>query len=65
MEAWIDGSWQTVAEGTTIGFKKLDRLEDPVTSSRVRLVVEDARAEPLIAEMGLYLAAPSAAGTPQ
>jgi alpha-L-fucosidase len=48
-------SWQTVAEGTTIGHKKLDRLAAPVTATQVRLVIEDARAEPLIAEMGLHL----------
>ena len=57
VEAWIAGSWQTVVEGTTIGYKKLDRLADPVTTSQVRLVIEDARAEPLIAEIGLHLQA--------
>jgi len=54
VEAWQDGAWQTVSEGTTIGYKKLDRLDEPVATSRVRLVVEDSRAEPLIAEVGLY-----------
>jgi alpha-L-fucosidase len=55
LEAWQGGSWETVAKGTTIGHKKLDRLAAPVTTDRVRLVVEDALAEPLIAEIGLYL----------
>jgi len=59
VEAWIADSWQTVAEGTTIGHKKLDRLAAPVTTTQVRLVIEDARAEPLIAELGLYLRPPS------
>lgn len=54
VEAWLDGGWKTVSRGTTIGFKKLDRLDEPVTTSRVRLVVEDSRAEPLIAELGLH-----------
>jgi len=54
VEAWQGGDWQPISRGTTVGFKKLDRLENPVTTSRVRLVVEDARAEPLIAELGLY-----------
>jgi len=66
VEAWQDQAWQIVSEGTTIGYKKLDRLEDPVTVSRLRLVVVDARAEPLIAEIGLHFdpSFPPAAGSP-
>lgn len=54
VEAWQSGAWQPISRGTTVGFKKLDRLDEPVTASQVRLVVEDARAEPLIAEVGLH-----------
>lgn len=54
VEIWRDEAWKTVSAGTTIGYKKLDRLVDPVTASRLRLVVEDSRAEPLIAEIGLH-----------
>ena len=56
VEIQAAGLWRTVSEGTTIGHKKLDVLAAPVTASRVRIVVEDALAEPLIAEVGLYLA---------
>lgn len=55
VEAWQNGAWQTVSRGTTIGHKKLDRLPQPVTTRRVRVVVEDALAEPLLAEVGLHL----------
>ena len=55
VEAWQDGTWRTISAGTTIGHKKLDRLDSPVTTPRVRLVIDDALAEPLIAEVGLYL----------
>ncbi|NNM06054.1 MAG: hypothetical protein HKO65_13270 [Gemmatimonadetes bacterium] len=54
VEAWVDGAWKRISMGTTIGYKKLDRLHEPVTTDRVRLVVEEALAEPLIAEMGLH-----------
>jgi alpha-L-fucosidase len=54
VDAWQDGAWQPIKRGTTVGYKKLDRLEEPVTASRVKLVVEEALAEPLIAEVGLY-----------
>ena len=59
VEAWREGGreagWETISRGTTIGHKKLDRLAEPVTAGRVRVVVEDALAVPLLAEFGLYL----------
>ena len=54
VEAWDGEAWQTISRGTTVGHKKLDRVET-VTAQRVRLVVEQARACPLIAEFGLHL----------
>jgi alpha-L-fucosidase len=48
-----DGKWLAVSEGTTVGHKKLDRVAS-VTTRRVRLVIEEARAHPLIAELGLH-----------
>lgn len=59
VEAWSGGEWTTIASGTTIGHKKLDRLESPVTTDRVRVVIEESLAEPLIAEFGLYQAVSS------
>jgi alpha-L-fucosidase len=41
VEAETNGAWRTLARGTTIGYRKLHRLE-PVTVSGVRLVVESA-----------------------
>lgn len=46
--------WRRIHRGTTIGHKKLDRLSDPVTASQVRIVIEEARAVPLLAEIALY-----------
>src|SRR5690606_27110585 len=50
-----NGAWETVIRGTTIGYKKLDRLEEPISTDRVRIVIEDALSLPLLAETGLYL----------
>jgi alpha-L-fucosidase len=47
------GAWLTVSAGTTVGHKKLDRVE-PVTARRVRLIIDEARAHPLIAGLGLH-----------
>lgn len=56
VEALVDGNWRTLAEGTTIGYKRILRL--PRVSARaVRLNVLDAKACPLIASWQLFCAA--------
>jgi alpha-L-fucosidase len=42
----VDGEWRTVAEGTTIGYRRLHRFE-PVTARAMRLEISDVRPEPL------------------
>ncbi len=57
-----DGSdWKTIVKGTTIGHKKLDRFE-PVSTDKVRLVIEKSRANPTIREWGLYFAVRTGGG---
>jgi alpha-L-fucosidase len=58
IEAELDGRWTRIAEGTTIGYKRIARV-DPVTARRVRVTIVKARACPAIATIGVYLA-PSA-----
>lgn len=53
VEAQTNEEWRTLVRGTTIGYKKLDRIPQ-ATTSRIRLVIEEARACPLISEIGLY-----------
>jgi alpha-L-fucosidase len=47
------GSWRTLSWGTTIGARKLDRV-DPVKVDAVRLEITSAFAPPRIASIGLY-----------
>jgi alpha-L-fucosidase len=47
LEAWVDGAWVTCAAGTTIGHKRLERFA-PVTTTRVRLVVESTLSRPRV-----------------
>ncbi|MBN2013309.1 alpha-L-fucosidase [candidate division KSB1 bacterium] len=61
IDIWNGTDWQTIKNGTTIGHKKLDRVE-PVTTSKVRFVIEKARACPIIREFGLYLASNTGGG---
>ncbi|HEX6643076.1 MAG TPA: alpha-L-fucosidase [Gemmatimonadales bacterium] len=54
--ARVAGAWREVARGTTIGHRKLDRIE-PVTADAIRLTIERALGVPRIARLSL-LAAP-------
>ena len=52
--AGSDGSsWRTLATGTTIGYRKLDRFA-PADLVRVRLEIEDAVARPRPVSLALY-----------
>jgi alpha-L-fucosidase len=56
-EAWIDNGWKPVAEGTTIGYKRLLRFA-PIRTNKVRLTILEANNSPLISEIGLFKASP-------
>jgi len=53
LEASDGGQWRTLARGTTIGFRKLDRF-DPVAARRVRLTIEEAVDTPQPVSIGIY-----------
>ena len=49
-----DGTWKVIASETTIGYKRIV-LTDRVETDKVRIVIKDALATPLINGFGLYL----------
>ncbi|MBI2299271.1 MAG: alpha-L-fucosidase [Armatimonadetes bacterium] len=53
VEALVDGTWRDIGQATTIGHKKLDRI-DPVTASRVRVTITASRGVPLLSRVGLF-----------
>ena len=53
VEADADGRWATVAEGTTIGYKRIARFA-PVTARRLRVTIAKSRACPTLATVGVY-----------
>jgi len=57
LEALTSSGWKEVARGTTVGYKRLFRF-DPVTASKVRLRILDARVCPTVSGLGLYFAPP-------
>lgn len=53
VEAWKDNSWQTVAEATTIGYKRILKI-DPVTTAKIKVSITGAKACPLISNVEVY-----------
>ncbi len=48
-----NGQWKTIDQQTTIGYKRLLRFP-AVTATKVRFTIEDAKASPLISNIGFY-----------
>jgi alpha-L-fucosidase len=53
LEGERDGSWRTLSEGTTIGFRKLDRF-DPIEVRRIRLTIREAVDTPRPVRISLF-----------
>jgi alpha-L-fucosidase len=43
IEAWKDGNWVKITDGTTIGYKRIIRI-DPVQTDKIRINITEARA---------------------
>jgi len=53
VEKWKDNSWQVLAEGTTIGYKRILQI-DPTQTKRIRVNITAARACPVISNLEIY-----------
>ena len=54
LEGWVNGAWQKLTEGTTVGYKRLLRF-DTVTTDKVRLRILKSRLNPTISSFGVYM----------
>ncbi|KAI3450616.1 hypothetical protein Pfo_007281 [Paulownia fortunei] len=50
----VEGEWEVVTSGTTVGYKRL-LLFPSVKTSHLRLIVDKSRADPLISYLGIYM----------
>ena len=55
VEAYIDGAWLTIAEGTTIGYKRLLRFEE-CTAKRLRITINECRSTANISNIATFYA---------
>ena len=53
VEALVDGEWELIAEGTTIGYRRLLRFEK-TAAEQIRVTITSTRATANISAIGLY-----------
>ncbi len=53
VEVWKDAAWQKVADATTIGYKRILKI-DPVETTKVKISITDSKACPVISNIELY-----------
>ena len=53
VEAEVDGKWELIDEQTTIGYKRILRLEN-ITASKIRINILKSKACPLISNIEVY-----------
>jgi alpha-L-fucosidase len=55
VEGFVNGTWQELAKGTTIGYKRILRFP-AVEAIKVRFTIKDSKASPVISTIGIYTA---------
>lgn len=55
LEKEVNGSWEKIAEGTTIGYKRILRFAD-TEAQKIRITFLDGKGIPVISEIGVFSA---------
>lgn len=53
VEVWKDGAWQNAASGTTIGHKRILKME-PIETTKIKVNILDSKACPVISNVEVY-----------
>jgi alpha-L-fucosidase len=53
VESLVDGAWKELVKGTTVGYKRILRFRS-VKATQVRFTILDAKACPVISNIGIY-----------
>ncbi|CAM8975673.1 unnamed protein product [Rhodiola kirilowii] len=54
LDAWIDGHWKKVTNGSTVGYQRL-LMFPTVESAGLKFVIKESRADPLVSHFGIYM----------
>jgi alpha-L-fucosidase len=53
IEVYQDNAWKKVAEATTVGYKRIVKIE-PVLADQIRITITNAKASPIISNIEVY-----------
>jgi alpha-L-fucosidase len=53
IDAWKDNKWHQISEGTTIGYKRIVKV-DPVITQKIRVNILDSKACPVLSNVEVY-----------
>ncbi len=53
VEAMEDGQWREISKGTTIGYKRILKI-NPLRTQKIRILIEDSKACPVISHLAIY-----------
>jgi alpha-L-fucosidase len=53
VEAWQDDAWQEVGYGTTVGYKRIVKI-DPIITEKIQINITNSKACPLISNVELF-----------
>lgn len=53
VEAWTGGQWQKIADGTTIGYKRILKV-NPIQTNKLRISITGAKACPVLSNLEIY-----------
>jgi len=54
IEVWVDGNWEPLTEGNTIGYKRILKT-GMTTADKLKFTFNSDKGEPMISTFGLYL----------
>lgn len=54
IDVWENDNWQKVYQGTTIGYKRIAKLDTPSTASKIRINIEDSKAAIAMSNLEVY-----------
>ena len=53
IEAWQDDAWQEVGYGTTVGYKRIVKI-DPIITEKIQINITNSKACPLISNVEIF-----------
>ena len=53
IDVWKDNDWLVVSNGTTVGHKRILKIE-PAETSKLRITISDSKACPVLSNVSLY-----------